>query len=71
MTEPKTSEVMEGLRTVAEVNAEIPRSWGKVEIAIGTCLGDAVRIRRVSLHRDSAGRRVVLLHDKPLNLRHE
>lgn len=42
----------------------VPQNWRNVEVFIGDSIGNGVKIRRVSLHTNRSGRRVVLLHAK-------
>ena len=55
------------LATPRDLFAAIPSEWMDAEITIGTSLGGAIPIKRVSLHVDAAGRRVVIIHDRPLD----
>lgn len=44
----------------------IPAHWRNAEIYIANGIGNAIPIKRVSLHTDSSGRKVILLHDEEL-----
>lgn len=58
-----------GLATARDVWSQIPKSWQDCPIAIGDSIGSAVVIRRISLHQDSEGNRVILLHDEKMKVR--
>lgn len=63
--EPKKEIVL----TAADVIAQIPPGWRSAQVCIGTSVGRANIVRRVALHRDASGRRVVVLYDEPIDVR--
>ncbi len=61
------SEPTNELETVADVIAKIPSHWRNATIFMSCGIGGVVPIRRVSLQRQSDGRRVVLIHQDNIN----
>lgn len=57
-----TVKVVHDLRAVRDLISAIPPSWRSAEIAVGDSIGGALRVLRVSLHRNANGRRIVILH---------
>ena len=61
--------VRRGLATMLDIWDVIPVDWEKADIAIGTGIGSAELVRRISLHEDENGKRVILLHNNHLDVR--
>lgn len=56
-----------GLRTMRQIIKAVPPSWHDAELAVANSIGMAKSVRRISLHRTAAGRRVVLIHEDDLS----
>lgn len=67
-TEPETKAKEADLKTFSQLMAFVPKDWRNAEVAIGVCIGTAKKIRRVSLHKNESGRRIILIHDEVLKI---
>jgi hypothetical protein len=54
------------IQSFAEMAAQVPKSWRNAEVAVGR-LGSHHPVRRIALHRDADGRRVIVVYDEPLD----
>jgi hypothetical protein len=55
--------------TVADMLLQIPQRWRAAEIAIGNSIGDALPVKRIALHRDRNGRRVVAMYSEKISVK--
>jgi hypothetical protein len=59
----------EQIMTVREMLKQIPTRWRDAEITIGDSIGAAKTVRRVALHRDDTGRKVVVIYEEPIRVK--
>lgn len=52
--------------TTSDLIKLIPQNWRNVEVCIGNTVGDAKIVRRISLHTNNTGKRVILLHQEEI-----
>ena len=60
---------MKNIKTVRELLARIPVSWRDAEVAISDSISAVRAVRRVSLHENADGKRVVIIHETPVAIR--
>lgn len=56
------------LRALTDLNKIVPERWRSAEIGICDSLGRVNRVVRVSFHRNSDGRRIILFHNNEVKL---
>jgi hypothetical protein len=55
--------------TAADLFLKIPEEWRIAEITIGDDIERAHPVKRVALHQDLSGRRVVVLYKEPIEVK--
>lgn len=54
--------------STSDILKMVPQNWRKAEVMIGTSIGSAQPVGRISLHRNKTGKQVVLIHKEELEV---
>lgn len=57
---------VDGLKTFADVASRIKGKWLKARIAVGSCLGEAKAVKRLSLVENADGTLLVVLYEEEM-----